>query len=184
MGASDKPPCGVWMPRAKAHCARGVGHAPPCHSPERMEKQRIARRDRDVDRVVAAEVKARWNRTYNLSRYGLTQESFGRLLEDQDYACAMCSTPFEDGQKVCIDHDHACCPEGKRSCGKCVRGLLCHDCNTALGHIERKLGLARAYLDARKPRQVLVDGLAHPATLPTLPTLTMVTAWNWRCFAL
>ena len=31
-----------------------------------------------------------------------------------------------------MDHYHKCCP-GKTSCGKCVRGLLCGNCNTILG---------------------------------------------------
>jgi hypothetical protein len=69
------------------------------------------------------------------------------MLDAQNYACAMCFASFEEGQPVFIDHDHACCPDEKSSCGKCVRGLLELSCNTALGHIERRYDLARAYLD-------------------------------------
>jgi hypothetical protein len=50
----------------------------------------------------------RWNQAYKLARYGLTQKQFDRLLEAQQYACGMCRTPFEDGQPIFIDHDHAC----------------------------------------------------------------------------
>jgi hypothetical protein len=74
------------------------------------------------------------------------------MLESQEYACAMGGEPFVDGQSVCIDHDHACCPEEKRSCGRCVRGLLCVSCNTALGIIERKLPMAQAYLETSRTR--------------------------------
>jgi recombination endonuclease VII len=43
---------------------------------------------------------------------------------------------------IVIDHDHACCPDEDFSCRKCVRGLPCLSCNTALGLIERKYELA------------------------------------------
>lgn len=33
---------------------------------------------------------------------------------------------------VAIDHDHKCCP-GHRSCGSCVRGIVCRSCNLLYG---------------------------------------------------
>jgi hypothetical protein len=104
------------------------------------------------ERVISPEAKARWARTHKLNRYGLTQAVFDQMLETQGYACAMGGEPFEEGQLVCIDHDHACCPDEKRSCGKCVRGLLCLSCNTALGIIERKQAIAKAYLETSRTR--------------------------------
>lgn len=67
----------------------------------------------------------------------------------------MCRTPFEEDRPIFTDHDHACCPDEKASCGECVRGLLCLSCNTTLGLIERKYELARAYLDS-PPGQLVV----------------------------
>ena len=137
------------MPRKQANCARGAGHLPPCATSEAMERQR----DRYAERVrtqggrpIDPAIRQRWNLAYRLSRYGMTQEDFDKLLQAQGYVCGMCRQQFREGQAICIDHDHACCQEEKRSCGKCVRGLLCLPCNTALGHIERKYDQATAYL--------------------------------------
>jgi hypothetical protein len=33
---------------------------------------------------------------------------------------------------LAVDHDHSCCP-GKKSCGKCIRGVVHMACNIALG---------------------------------------------------
>jgi len=53
------------------------------------------------------------------------------ILERQGVSapeCAACgSTDF-----LKIDHDHGCCPTAL-GCPKCVRGYLCHECNTAEG---------------------------------------------------
>jgi hypothetical protein len=98
--------------------------------------------------LVTPEARSRWNQAYKLKRMGLTSERFGQMLETQEYACAMCRTPFEEDQRICIDHDHACCPPSTptRCCGKCVRGLLCLTCNIALGYIEAYSELAMTYL--------------------------------------
>ena len=41
--------------------------------------------------------------------------------------------------------------------GKCVRGLLCLSCNTALGLIKREYELVRAYLDSPPAQLVVAD---------------------------
>jgi recombination endonuclease VII len=97
----------------------------------------------------APEAVQRWRAAHRLKRYGLTQESFERLLEAQGHACAMCFEPFQDDEPIHIDHDHdlGCHPEEKRACDRCRRGLLHLKCNTAVGYIEKYTELARPYLD-------------------------------------
>jgi len=62
-------------------------------------------------------------------RKGLTAEKVMGLLEAQGGRCAICLGEIDVPH---IDHDHSCCP-GQRSCGGCVRGLLCPACNHMLG---------------------------------------------------
>ena len=72
-----------------------------------------------------------------LARYGLTQEQYDKMESDQGGVCAIClqvpTRAFD------IDHDHSCCP-GDTSCGECVRGLLCFNCNSALGKLKDDVG--------------------------------------------
>lgn len=65
--------------------------------------------------------------------YGLTKADLDKLLTEQDYKCLICEAFLE---KFAVDHDHSCCPSRHKSCGKCVRGLLCTQCNTRLGWFE------------------------------------------------
>jgi len=145
--------CGKWMPRRQAPCGRTPGHKGDCRTAEALaERQaRQTAQRKEVRRRDDPEAKRRWSRKYKLTRYGLTQQQFDWLLEAQDYACAMCHRPFGEGV-IFIDHDHNCCDTEQSSCGKCIRGLLCLSCNTALGHIERKSELARVYLAASPVR--------------------------------
>lgn len=78
-------------------------------------------------------------RKSRMKAYNLALEDYDRMLEEQGGVCAICGEPPKEGRDLCVDHDHSCCPESSGSCGKCVRGLVCHGCNTRLGQIESKL---------------------------------------------
>lgn len=78
--------------------------------------------------------------------YGLTLETYDQILAGQGGVCAGCGAAPPQHKRLAIDHDHRCCPM-RKSCGHCVRGLLCSSCNLALGLAkddpDRLLGLVR-----------------------------------------
>jgi hypothetical protein len=116
--------CGKWMPRKQTTCARKPGHRGSCSTGENMRNRRAYRSVHPHRQTPESRKKSA--RKARLASYGLTLEQFDRMLKAQGNACGMCHEPFEDGQRVHVDHDHACCRSKNRSCGKCVRGLLCH----------------------------------------------------------
>lgn len=63
--------------------------------------------------------------------YNITLEQYRAMLDDQRGVCLICGLPDEN-KNLAVDHDHNCCP-GRKSCGKCIRGLLCSKCNQAIG---------------------------------------------------
>lgn len=64
-----------------------------------------------------------------LLRYSLLPGEF-EAMQEWKPGCHNCGQMDTDRSRLKwnIDHDHNCCPHG-RSCGKCVRGLLCSKCN-------------------------------------------------------
>lgn len=67
------------------------------------------------------------HRNWNLrAKYGITLVDYNLLLAAQGGTCATCDATTGDsrGRSLHVDHDHA---SGE------VRGLLCSNCNTAIG---------------------------------------------------
>ena len=68
-------------------------------------------------------------------KYGVTPERFAEMTANGCHICGATDRRYH------IDHDHACCPGNKRSCGRCVRGVLCGQCNQALGMMRDRIDL-------------------------------------------
>jgi hypothetical protein len=80
-------------------------------------------------------------RNYHLRRrYGITAEHYDRMLAEQSGVCAICC----EAPAVHVDHDHVT---------KRIRGLLCFNCNGALGQFRDRLSascrLRRAHRQSR-----------------------------------
>lgn len=98
-----------------------------------------------------------FERPFLREQHGMTEADYARMVVAQDGRCAGCDRePPVAGKGLHIDHDHGCCPQGGRSCARCRRGLLCAECNMALGLLHDdpdRLEALAAYL--RKYRGVI-----------------------------
>lgn len=89
-------------------------------------------------------------------RYGLTPEQWEELFNAQGGVCAICHKPNPIGKDLAVDHDHSCCPESGRSCGKCVRALLCGKYNFGIAAFDddpERVRNAAYYLSLHQERQ-------------------------------
>ena len=68
-------------------------------------------------------------------RYGLSELDFKNKYEQQKGLCAICL----DKEATHIDHDHKCCSgSARKTCGECVRDILCRQCNVKLHSLENE----------------------------------------------
>jgi hypothetical protein len=81
--------------------------------------------------------------------YGVTPEAYELMLTAQGGVCHYCRTPPVEGKRLYVDHDHDCCP-GRQSCGKCVKWLLCNNCNRAAGYFKEDPETMRRAADANE----------------------------------
>lgn len=78
-----------------------------------------------------------------------------RLVEFLSSSCMVCGSTF----RLCIDHDHDCCSTevSRTTCGKCVRGVLCHHCNVGLGQLKDDIEIVESlllYMKKYKERKI------------------------------
>lgn len=104
--------------------------------------------------VLAERPRAR-KRTQIKNQYNV---EFYEIWETQKGLCLACEEPMVEmgkprGLVATVDHDHSCCSSRRFSCGKCVRGLVHHACNVAIGRVRddpEKLRKLASYLERTK----------------------------------
>jgi recombination endonuclease VII len=106
-------------------------------------RKRLNKQNREWRRNNPEKYAASRRRTQLKIRYGMTEQDYARLLEQQDYRCPICLRAFDpNGIRPPVDHDHG--PSGK------VRGILCSACNRALGWYENNAARIAGYLKEDK----------------------------------
>lgn len=122
----------------------GQRHCSECHRLYQAEW----RGEKAIERNAIVQAVNRDRRIKN--KYNLSPEETEAMLRSQGNACAVCVTKFgeEKIKTPRVDHDH--------STGH-VRGLLCHNCNVAIGLMDdqpRFFDLAAQYLRSRSSVRV------------------------------
>lgn len=117
-------------------------------------RERIRVRDAGRRDEINARRRARYRpdaertRHDGIRAHGITVAQYEEMVVAQGGRCAVCRRPHE---RLQIDHDHGCCPK-RLSCGNCIRGLLCPDCNNGIGRLgddPERLRAAADYLTVR-----------------------------------
>lgn len=81
--------------------------------------------------------------------FGITLEFYNELLAKQNGVCAICHNPeriihpsTKEVKALCVDHCHS---------SGVIRGLLCFDCNTAVGKLGDDLEKSKKVVDYLTP---------------------------------
>lgn len=82
------------------------------------------------------------------SKYGITRNEYLKILESQDFKCAICGKPqSEHSRNFALDHNHK---SGK------IRGIVCDGCNYGIGFLENHFEKYFKYL-----KKYDVDIISH-----------------------
>jgi Recombination endonuclease VII len=102
---------------------------------------------RAYDRKKYYEHNDEWRNQNYIRRYGISLQEYNAKLEEQNNVCKLCLSSCTTGRRLAVDHCH--------TTGK-VRGLLCKNCNQALGLFKESADLIEKAADYIKENSNVV----------------------------
>jgi hypothetical protein len=96
----------------------GASYAPRCYDCTKIHERKRYVEGGGKDKVRERNMK---------ESFGLTIAEYDKLVEIHQNGCAICRRPDKSGRRLAVDHNHVTNE---------IRGLLCHNCNIALGLLE------------------------------------------------
>jgi len=96
----------------------------------------VTYRNKPENKIRASESKRRWTRSV---KYNFPEDLYNQRLTEQGNVCAICGTDKPGGRgQFHADHDHK---------NSEPRGVLCHNCNVALGNFQDNPEILRAAIN-------------------------------------
>lgn len=117
-GGRDCGPCRRKSARKYAQKMRVI-------APDRQKANSLKWRQSNPDKWLSSSLRTRW---------GIDLAAYERKMVEQRGTCAICKKPCKSGKRLAVDHDHST---------NQLRGLLCTNCNTAIGSLSDSSDLCR-----------------------------------------
>lgn len=91
-------------------------------------REKVRERQREWAKANREKVNGYRRKQHYRTKYGLTEEGRNAMIAAQNFKCKTCAADSPGNKRGwVVDHCHA---------SNKVRGILCHDCNLALGHVK------------------------------------------------
>jgi hypothetical protein len=90
----------------------------------------------------------RHKRSELMKTFGINADQYEAMMEEQNHVCAICNKPELCKRALAVDHCHVT---------KRVRGLLCTNCNMALGKFQDDLQIMQNAIEYMKREYIVPD---------------------------
>lgn len=93
-----------------------------------------------------------WRDKQLMRTYNISLDQYNRMLAEQNNKCVICNTMYDQsGKSMAVDHCHTT---------GAIRGLLCKNCNTALGSVKDDINILQNMITYLQSTQIqTIQGL-------------------------